>query len=133
MLITAFYASLLTFLYIYLSARVIGQRYAKKVNLGHNNDPELQKRIRAHGNFIEYVPLGLFMMGLTEWNGIQIWMMHVLGVMLVAGRVLHALSLSQKFEAYKIKFRVTGMSLTLLMLGICALVLLSRSVVAFFY
>ncbi len=135
MLITAFYASLLAFLYLYLTAKVISQRYSKKIGMGHNNDPVLQARIRAHGNFIEYVPFGLFLMGLTEWNGVQIPVMHVLGCMLLAGRVSHMFSLIGPFAAgpHRVKLRSAGMVLTILMIAACALVLLSRSVTAFFF
>jgi uncharacterized membrane protein YecN with MAPEG domain len=33
---------------------------------GDGGDPEMSQAIRAHGNFAEYVPLGLILLGLVR-------------------------------------------------------------------
>ena len=61
MTITAFYASLLALLFVFLSFRVIGWRRLKKVEIGHGDDNQLLRRMRVHANFAEYVPFTLLL------------------------------------------------------------------------
>ena len=88
--ITAFYASLLALGYVYLSFLVIGVRRRELISLGDGANHELEKNIRAHANFIEYVPLILILMlcleSMTQWQ----WMLHIGGIGVMLGRVLHA-------------------------------------------
>ncbi|WP_258052107.1 MAPEG family protein [Mesorhizobium sp. INR15] len=46
--------------------------------------------IRAQGNFIEYVPLGVTTLGLVETRAAPAWIVIPFGAILVIGRVLHA-------------------------------------------
>jgi uncharacterized membrane protein YecN with MAPEG domain len=124
--ITAFYASLLAALYLVLSARVIGWRRAQKVELGHGEDPELLRRMRVHANFAEYVPFALLLMALAENLSPPRPLLHLVGIMLVVGRLVHAYGLSQ--TPHILRYRVWGMILTLAALGISALICFSLSV-----
>ena len=67
--ITSLYTALLTFIFFWLSLRVIVYRRGNKVSMGHNGDNSLLKRMRAQGNFIEYVPFGLILLALVEFSG----------------------------------------------------------------
>ena len=60
-MIISLYAGILALIYIGLSGYVIQGRFKNKVSLGDNNNADMQKRIRVHGNFAEYVPLALFL------------------------------------------------------------------------
>ena len=42
------------------------------------------------GNFVEYVPIALLLILFVELAGFSAWVVHVLGVTLVGGRVWHA-------------------------------------------
>ncbi len=110
MKVVALYSSLLTFLFLLLSFRTIGKRRKLKISIGHSENPEMLRAIRAHSNCIEYVPLALFCMALQEYNGANVYYIHFLGILLVLGRSLHAFGVSQVEENFK--FRVTGMMLT---------------------
>ncbi|NNC55212.1 MAG: hypothetical protein HKO07_05785, partial [Pseudomonadales bacterium] len=55
MQITLLYAGLLSILLLVLSYRVVQIR-RQGIALGDGGDLTLQRRIRAHGNFTEYVP-----------------------------------------------------------------------------
>ncbi len=93
-LITLFFASLLVLLNLALMVRVTLHRRARQIGLGSGGDPQLQQRIRAHANFIEQAPLALLvlmMLELAQLTPVAIW---ILGAMLLAGRVLHAIGLS---------------------------------------
>lgn len=93
--ITALYAALSGLLLILLSAAVSKKRLGAQISLGDGNDATLNSAIRAHGNFIEYVPLALILLALTESYGTSPVVLHVLGASLIAGRLLHAWGMSQ--------------------------------------
>lgn len=116
--ITAIYAGLLAALFLTLSARVIGVRRGAKVSLGHGDNRELERRIRAQGNCAEYVPIGILLIGLLESLHAPALALHALGGALVLGRVLHAYGISRSPQL--MPARVGGMILTLTMLGAAA-------------
>ena len=93
--ITAIYASLLAFLYVVLSYRVAQRRIRLKVGLGTGQNAELERAIRIHGNFGEYVPFALLLLALFEGGGGPVWAVHGAGAGLLIARVLHALGLTQ--------------------------------------
>lgn len=125
MIVTAFYASLLAALFLVLSARVIGRRREQRVELGHADDKELLRRLRVHANFAEYVPIALILMALAENMTAPRPMVHVVGLMLLAGRLLHAYGLSQTPQI--LRYRVWGMVLTTVAIGIAALMCFTLS------
>ena len=122
MTVTALYAALLTALYLYLTFRVIGFRRGRRVDLGDGGDPLLARWLRGHGNFAEYAPLGLLLLLLLEQGHWPIWLLHLLGLMLLAGRLAHAWSFS--VAELRAPSRVAGMALTTTMLGTAALLCL---------
>ena len=113
MSITPVYAGFLTLLYLILSFRVIAARRAQGVGLGDGGNNDVLRRIRAHGNFAEYVPLTLLLMAFAELQSQSIWIVHTMGALLIAGRSLHAIGVSRGFG----NLRVAGMFLTF-----CALI-----------
>lgn len=92
--ITLFYAGLLALWFLVLSIRVVNLRGHSDANLGDGGDALLLRRIRGHGNFAEYVPLILILMALLESGGAAAWLLHAIGIVLVAARLLHGVSLS---------------------------------------
>jgi hypothetical protein len=118
--ITAFYAALLAALFVFLSVRVIGHRREARVEIGPGNDPELLRRMRVHANFAEYVPFALLLMALTESIKSPSVLLHILGLLLLAGRVIHAYGLSQ--TPHILRYRVLGMTITFAVIGVAALV-----------
>ncbi len=91
--ITAFYAGFLALLYIALAVRVIGARQSKGVSLSDGDDVELRRRIRAHGNAAENIPLGIVLLALLELQTAPTVLLHVFGVTLLVGRLLHGMAL----------------------------------------
>ncbi len=69
---------------------------------------ELQVAIRVHGNAVEYVPIGLILLLFMEMNGAQTWMVHVCGILLIVGRLMH----SYGFHHRLYRWRRSGMSAT---------------------
>jgi MAPEG family len=56
--ITSLFAALLALLLFTLTMTVIVTRMTTKTDLGDGDNPLMFRRIRAHGNFVEYVPMG---------------------------------------------------------------------------
>ena len=99
MIVTPLYAGLLALLFFVLSLRVVAMR-GTGISLGDGGNPAMLRRMRGHGNFAEYVPLILVMMGVLELSHYSAYLLHAMGVTLVIARLLHgyALSFTQKFK-----------------------------------
>lgn len=115
MIVTLGYAGALGLWFLVLSIRVIlGRTGPGKPSLGDGGDPMLLRRIRAHGNFAEYVPLILLMTGYLEYLGEPKWIVHALGATLLVSRLFHGYAFS--FSANSPLSRIAGASLTLIVL-----------------
>ncbi|WP_420862991.1 MAPEG family protein [Algirhabdus cladophorae] len=123
--ITALYAALLTFILLWLAARVIIYRRKNRISLGDNGNNSLLKRMRAHSNFVEYAPFGVVLLALVELQGSPAFVVHGLGLMLLVGRGLHAYGFSASPPSMRL--RVGGTLLTLTMLLLSAIGLLAHS------
>ena len=94
-MIIGYYAALLALLFIFLTLRVGRARMQTKIGIGDGGDHNLQKAIRAHANFAEFVPLALLLLFMIEMQQSSVLLLHTLGALLFVGRVLHALGLSK--------------------------------------
>ena len=65
------YAAVLAFIYIVLSVRVIRARRNAKVAIGTKGNAHLERKIRVHANFAEYVPLALLLATFIENFGLR--------------------------------------------------------------
>lgn len=108
--VTTLYASLLGILLIILSARVSRHRRRARVSLGHGEDIVLVRVMRAQGNFIEYVPFALILLSLLEVEVTELWVLHLLGAMLLVGRLLHAYGVMQPTAPNFGRFWGTGLT-----------------------
>ena len=92
--ITSIVAALLSLLLIVLSMRVGVIRYQKKIWLSDGGDKTLTRAVRAQGNFVEYVPVALFLIALIELANAPSILVGCLGAGLLLSRLTHALGLS---------------------------------------
>ncbi len=92
--VSPIYLALLAILFVPFTMRVGAYRVKNKVNLGDGGDPELIKRIRGQGNFVETVPLAILLIVIMEVLGAGDMWLHGLGIALVAGRLLHYLGVT---------------------------------------
>lgn len=82
-------AGLLGLLAVSLTVSVGRLRGQKKIFLGDGGDPEMLAAIRAHGNFMEFVPLCLVLLYVvSDFYGF--WTIAVLSLVLLVSRLLHA-------------------------------------------
>lgn len=115
MQITILYAGLLGLLLLILSIRIINVRRSPEgTSLGDGGNVDMQRRIRAQGNLVEYAPLCLVMIGLLEGAGQPGWFIHALGIALTLGRYMHGYALSKPTGS--VLGRRGGMLLTLIVL-----------------
>ena len=95
MRITGIYVALSALLIIILALRVILRRKSAGVGIGDGGDHELAKRIRAHANAVEYLPLGLILLLVLELDLTAPAIVHAFGITLVVARAMHAFGLSK--------------------------------------
>lgn len=123
--ITMLYAGLLGLLLIVLSFRVIGFRRKTGVGIGDGDSETGARLIRAHGNFIEYVPFGLLILLLLELAGENPIALHVFGALLFLSRIAHASGLSKASGTTPGRFGGALVTFTLLIIGSVWLILRS--------
>jgi uncharacterized protein len=109
--IVPFYAAILAFIFIFLSARVIVARRQFQIRIGAGGHHLLERRIRVQGNFSEYVPITVILLTFMELYGGAKWLIHVLCITLILGRCLHAYCVGRTDE--DIRHRRAAMVMTL--------------------
>lgn len=139
---TVLFASLLTLLYLYLTWQVISRRRTYRTPYGYSDQhPDLERAIRAHGNFQEYTPLFLILLCLFEITAEVEWLCYLLGALFLLGRIAHAASLLS-VEAKRLKqgerlavafrLRFFAMMQTLTSLSVLAVLLLLQVVLDYY-
>lgn len=92
-LYTAASTACLMLIQVALMFSVIKSRGDLNIFIGHGDNAMLERRIRAHGNFIENVPtflIGLLLLELMIGSGL--WVL-ILGAVVVVARLSHAIAL----------------------------------------
>ncbi|MEM6659554.1 MAG: MAPEG family protein [Pseudomonadota bacterium] len=117
--ITPIYAGLLGLMYVALSAMVITQRRSNKVSYGDGGNSNMLKAMRTHSNFAEYAPFALLLIAMVELQGAGVLILNLLGLCLLAGRVLHAYGFGRNPQI--VVLRQIGMVLTFTVILVAAL------------
>ena len=119
--LTSLFASLFTIFYLFLSFRIgylRGQHAQKKVTA-----IKLDRNVRAHGNFSEYVPLFLILLYIFESvNLISFKYLLIICLVFSYGRAAHAICFA--FYNYNPFLRISGMVSTYLGLALLSILLL---------
>jgi uncharacterized protein len=125
--ITLTIAGAAAILHVWLSVRVSRLRRPLKVGVGDGGNEILLRRIRAHGNFSENVPIFLILLGLLEFaTGGDLWLWGA-ALLFILARIAHAFGMDR---AGANPLRVGGVTiswLVLLGLGIYAIALAYQS------
>ena len=93
--ITPIYIALLGILFVPITMRVGLYRVKSKIDLCDGNDDTLFKLNRGQGNFVETVPLAVVLLVLMELLGAGTTWLHALGALLVGGRFLHYVGITE--------------------------------------
>ncbi|CDG21471.1 Inner membrane protein yecN [Xenorhabdus poinarii G6] len=107
-MVSSLYIVLGALLLIKLSLDVVKLRTQYQVAYGDGGFYELQTAIRVHGNAVEYIPISMLLLIMMEMNGTPVWMLHICGLVLLSGRVLHYFGLRHR----EIRWRRMGMAAT---------------------
>ena len=91
--ITLVFAAIFGFLHVIFTLRVGNYRFKSKISLGDDGDRELLKRIRAHGNFTENVPIALLLILLNDLDGAEDSTLMLMGSILLIARLTHYLTI----------------------------------------
>lgn len=116
--LTALYAGCLALLFTMLSVHVVVLRGRTGIVHGDGSHDLLNRTIRSHGNFAEYVPYILLMVGLLESAGGRSAVIHLLLGPLVLARLMHPVGMRQPIGSVKqYAWRATSVTVTWLVLS----------------
>jgi len=118
MSITPIYIALSVIMCTFLALQVVKNRRSRRILIGDNEDQDFLWVSRAHANFVETVPITLIALGAAELAGAPALLLHASGLLLVAGRLLHAYCFLKDHKA--MKARVLGMQLTIASMWVSA-------------
>ncbi|RFF32573.1 MAPEG family protein [Wenzhouxiangella sediminis] len=125
--ITMFYTGLLGLMFLALAFRVVRLRRSLQVGLGSGGHEELNRAVRAHANFAEYVPLALLLVAMVEaGTAAPVWVVHLLGLVLLLGRTIHGFAGLNRRSGYS-PGRFWGTSLTWLVIAVAALMVIATA------
>ena len=125
--ITATYAALLAIIFVVMSGWVVAGRVRMDTLQGDGGHDALQRRIRSQGNFAEYVPYALLLIGLLEASGASHGLIHILCIVLLAARLAHPFGMfAPENSPRQFACRGGGIVATFAVILIAAVVLLFR-------
>ena len=113
--ITLSYSIILITFMLILAFRIIDLRGSPVTKFLHSenrvvDEDTLYRAVRGHGNLIEYAPLFLILMLISELNGLASAYLHSSGIIFTIGRLMHGIVFS--FMKPNMILRVGGMILT---------------------
>lgn len=127
--VTSLYAAIFGLLYLGLSLWVVAGRASFSVHHGDGGEDGLNRRIRAHGNFAEYVPVILLLAALIEAGGASSRTIHALLLPLLLARIVHPVGMIAPVASkQQIVFRGVPMLVTWLVLLAASVLLLMRAI-----
>jgi uncharacterized membrane protein YecN with MAPEG domain len=88
--ISIFFIGLFALIQIPLTVMVGYRRVETNIQFFDGGDVSLLRRMRAHGNYTETVPIVLLAMLGAEMTGIAHWTLWLGGMSLMVGRLMHA-------------------------------------------
>ena len=94
--ITLVLAAIFGLLHVIFTLRVGDYRFKSKISLGDGGDHELRNRVRAHGNFIENVPIALLLILLNDLDGAKDNTLILMGSILLIARLTHYLTIATR-------------------------------------
>jgi uncharacterized membrane protein YecN with MAPEG domain len=116
--ITLTIAGAAAILHIWLAARVSRLRRQFKIGLGDSGNEALLRRVRAHGNYVENMPIFVILLGLLELAGGNKWLLWAAGIAFILARIVHAFGMD---APSRVRLRILGMGVgTIVILGLAA-------------
>ncbi|GGI87953.1 glutathione S-transferase [Shewanella hanedai] len=98
--ISGLYISITAILVIVFAMRVVKLRRKYKIGIGSADNKELRIAGRVHANLIENAPIAMTLLLVAELNGLNSILLHLLGLVWIVARILHAIGLTQGDGGY---------------------------------
>jgi len=112
--VTGFYLGLLALIYAGLALEVARLRRGNRVLFGDGENLRLRSAIRAHANFVEYVPIIALLVAMLEMSGGSATRVHLLMGALLVARLLQPLGMYSKPGTWQFSAgRIGGMVVTI--------------------
>jgi uncharacterized membrane protein YecN with MAPEG domain len=112
---------------VWLGLRVSMLRRPLKISIGDGGNPALARRIRAHANFAENMPIVLILLATIELaTGGSLWLWGA-AILFVIARIAHVFGMDRDGKSL---LRMLGMSLSwivIIALGVAAIVIAYQS------
>jgi hypothetical protein len=104
--ITITIAAAAAVLHIWLAARVSQLRNRHKVSIGDGGNEALVRRMRAHANYGENMPIVLILIGLIELAGGDARILWAAGILFILARIAHGFGMDRPSPS---RLRAIGM------------------------
>jgi uncharacterized protein len=125
--ITGLYLAILALIYAVLALQAARLRRDNRVLFGDGENIKLRSAIRAHANFIEYVPIISLLVAMLEMSGTSAVRVHLLMGALLVSRLLHPLGMYSRPGTWQFGVgRIAGILITIAVLVAAAVSVLSR-------
>ena len=113
-------------LHIWLASRVSQLRNRHKVSIGDGGNEALIRRMRAHANYGENMPVVLILLALLELAGADPRILWAAAILFILSRILHAFGMDRPHPSRLRAFGMMGSALALLILAGYAIFLVYR-------
>lgn len=114
--ITLTIAAAAAVLHIWLAARVSAVRNSQKVSIGDGGNEVLIRRMRAHANYAENMPILLILLALVELAGGDPRILWGAAILFVITRILHAFGMDRPHPSKLRAFGMAGSTIALVIL-----------------
>jgi uncharacterized membrane protein YecN with MAPEG domain len=115
--ITLTIAAAAAVLHIWLAARVSQLRNRHKVSIGDGGNEALIRRMRAHANYGENLPVVLILLALLELAGGDARILWGAAILFILARLLHAFGMDRPQPSRLRMFGMMGTTLALVVLA----------------
>jgi uncharacterized membrane protein YecN with MAPEG domain len=88
--VTILYGSLSILVTVLLALNISLNRMRVKTYVSEGVPDALRRKIRAHGNSVEWLAVTIFLLAFLELQGVPSMRLHVLGGAVVIARILHS-------------------------------------------
>ena len=123
--VTAVFTAVLAVMQIFLAVYVGIFRTKTDILFLDGGNEELLRRIRAHGNFTENVPMALLVMAGAEMSGVSTMIITAVGCVLILARVIHFAAITKTGPEIGRAIGAGGTSLAIILM---AILIMSKSI-----
>lgn len=120
------YAGLNALVLLWIAVATGRLRQRTRIFIGDGGNQHMIRILRGHANALETIPIALILMLLMAAFGTPTWVLHLFGIALTVGRVLHAMHfIAEDAPGWQ---RALGALLSMLVVAIAALGVIGHAI-----